>query len=503
MGNALVQRHLPKFLQIKTQPRRFRKEVLFDSSDSQYRAWYAWLRKEFNVTQVSIHNSSTEAKTIKLWGANQGRGISTPTASDVEDHILADTITTEGGIHPQGIIINPANGYSYVANQLSNNVSILNTEGQLISLVALEPSNFPGYNYPVALTANTNSSSPNFGKVYVVGSVANTVSIIDLNHQLSATLAVGSRPLAIAFNTVNQNLYVANLAENKVSVIDTVSETLIATLNVGQAPIAIGVNSVNGDVYVVNSGDNSLSVFDRNQVLINTINGIGNQPIAIAYHPLNEEMYVVATNSNEVFPIDALNYTVAAPIAVGTGPRSIVYNANNQFLYIGNRTDNTYTIIASDKSIRATLSLGVVNNSFAISQASNVLFSTNTFAGTIDIIAYASQSSSIRIDEDYHRKNQDFQHNPALLKHVKFILSSPQQFKMLKFQERSVNGSLRERSISSGNYQSPQNYLNVSEVYEVEGQIIDGSTTWIFDVAPLQTITILIYYRQFKMYQLL
>lgn len=468
-----------------------------------YRAWYDWLRKEFKVTQVRIHNSSTEQKTISLWGANQEKGISTPTASDVEDHVLTETITIGGGVHPQGILTNPANGLSYVANQLSNNVSILNAQGQVIHLVALEPSNFPGYNSPVALAVNTDSSSSNYGKVYVVGSVANTVSVIDLSHQLTATIAVGSRPLAIAFNAINQNLYVANFAENKVSVIDTVSETLSTTFEVGQGPIAIGINTINGEMYVVNSSDNSLRVYDLNHTLRSTINGLGSQPIAIAYHPLNKEMYVVAMDSNEIFAIDTLSYTVVASIAVGNGPKSIVYNTNNQFLYIGNKTDNTYTIIAADKQIRATLSLGTVNNSFAINQASNILFSTNTSAGTIGIIAYASQSSSISIDEDYLQKNQDFQYNPALLKHVKFVLSGSEQFKLLKLQERSINGSLKESPISFSSYQSPQSYLNVSEVYQMEGRIIDGTTTWIFNIAPLQTITILLYYRQFKMYQLL
>lgn len=505
VGNALVQRCLPKVVRSKTQPQQKGQKIQKQKQKGKtlYQDWYTSLRKEFKVTQVSIRNSSSEEKTISLWGAHQGGLLSTPSPSDVEDHVLTSSISTGVGIHPQGVAVNPANGFTYIANQLSNTVSIINADGQLISSVQLEPANFPGYNSPVALAVNTNSSSSNFGKVYVVGSVANTVSVIDLNHQLTATIAVGSRPLAIAFNPINHNLYVANFAANKISVIDTVSQSLSTTLSVGQAPLAIGINSDNGDLYVANSSDNSVSVFNQDHTPITIITGIGTMPVSMAYHPLNKEVYVVATGSDEVFPIDTLSYTASAPIAVGASPYSIAYNTNNQFLYIGNRADNTYTIIAPDKSIRATLSLGVVNNGFAINQTSNTLFSSNTAASTIDIIGYAIQSTSIHIDEDYLQTNRDFQHNPALVKHAKFVLSSPQRFKVLKIREKGIRGSIKEHPISFSNHQSPQNYLNTTEVFEMEGKIIDGSTSWIFDIAPLQTITILIYYKQFKMYQLI
>ena len=37
----------------------------------------------------------------------------------------------------------------------------------------------------------------------------------------------------------------------------------------------------------------------------------------------------------------------------------------------------------------------------------------------------------------------------------------------------------------------------------MEGSMIDGLNSWIFKIAGLQTITLLVYYRQFEMYHLL
>ncbi|MCB0541509.1 MAG: YncE family protein, partial [Bacteroidetes bacterium] len=48
------------------------------------------------------------------------------------------------------------------------------------------------------------------------------------------------------------------------------------------------------------------------------------------------------------------------------------------------------------------------------------------------------------------------------------------------------------------NYKSPQNYLDVAEVTAVRGDVIDGKSTWEFKIAPGQTITILVYYKQLQ-----
>lgn len=498
VGDAMVKEYLPKTIRVKTKP----KKKLTPEQD-----WYAWLRKEFDITQVTITNTSTEEKTIRLWGAHKGLSVSPPAPGDVEDHEVISMVTIPAavgvGVHPQGLAINPANGFAYVANQLSNNVSVISPQGQVVTVIQLQPSSFPGFNSPVAVAVNTKSSSPNFGKVYVVGSVSNTVSVIDLSHNVTNAIGVGTRPVAIAFNPVNDNLYVANLAGDDVTVIDTTSETVSTTLPAGQDPLGVGINPNNGDIYVTNSGDDTVSVFDSGDLPVTTILGVGTKPVSIIHHTINNEMFAVATNSNEVIPIDPNLYTTSPGIAVGNSPYTIAFNTNNDFLYVGNRDDETYTVIAPNKTIRATVNMGDVNIGFGINQTENVLFSSDTATNTVNVIGYSPQSSSITIDEDFAQKSEDFQHNPALVKHVKFVLSGTERFKVLTLREERVTGTIKNIPLSFRNYDNPQNFLNVSEVFGMEGSMIDGINSWIFKIAGLQTITLLVYYKQFEMYNLL
>ena len=68
----------------------------------------------------------------------------------------------------------------------------------------------------------------------------------------------------------------------------------------------------------------------------------------------------------------------------------------------------------------------------------------------------------------------------------------------LKLIHQSPTGKQYVTLISFNNYKRPQNYLDVAEVTAVRGDVIDGKSTWEFKIAPRQTITILVYYKQLQ-----
>jgi len=478
---------------------------------TKYQSWSDQLAKEFSITQVTVTNTSSQSQTVSLWGADNHSFTTISAPEQVENHMVVATsrdqpITSNQQptiVHPQGIAINPVNGLAYVANQLSNNISVIATSGQITSVIPLQPTNLPGYTSPVAVAVHTKAGSPNYGKIYVAGSVSNTITIIDLQHQITTTIPVGNRPVALAFNPINEQLYVANLADDSITVIDTATETITTTLPIGKGPRAIAVHPNSGDVYVVNTKEDTISVFDNFHDLITVIRNVGIHPVNIAYHPTTNEMYVVSNGSNAVFPIDTLSYLSGTPIGVGDGPNAIAYNPYNNYLYIGNRNDQTFTILAPDKLLRATIPAPCINIGMAFHPTANLLFSTDTHAGTVNIIGYANQNNHLTINESYAETNRNFQHCPALVKHVKFVLSGTDRFKLLKVKDQNATGKEEHIPISLGNYNSPQNFQNVAELFEMDGSIIDGKISWLFPIAPKQTITVLVYYKQFKMYNLL
>jgi len=496
IGSSIALQSIPNLLHSKTKLKK-------RTTPSAYQSY---LQKEFSKTQVTIANSSTQEKLIRLWGANSSATISPPAPEDVEDHEIitnvAIPISLGVGVQPQGMAFNPKNGFTYVANQLSNNVTVIDKTGQVVAVVGLQPSSLPGFNSPVAIAVNSNTSSSNYGKVYVVGSVADTISVIDNSHSVINEISTGARPIAIAFNPVNEQLYVPNFAANNVTVIDTITEAVTTTLAVGTAPIGVGVNSSNGDIYITNSIDNSVSVFDSSNSSITTIAAVGTKPVSATYHPLNDEMFIVATDSNNIYPIDATNHTLGAAIATGNSPYTSIYNSSNEFIYVGNQDDDTFTIIATNHSVRSTVNVGGnINIGFIFSPSENQLFVSDTTSNTVNIIGYAAVSSSITINEDYDEKAQNFLHNPAIVKHIKWVLSGDARFKILQFVEETPTGLRKSTPISHENYKSPQNYSNVSEMTELEGTMIDGKTSWLFKIGGLQTITFIVYYRQFQFEQ--
>ncbi len=464
--------------------------------------WNAALQKNYITTQLTISNSSKQEKAISLWGGNSGKSVSPPAADEVEDHTVVHSVSIPKGsgkaVHPQGMAVNPVNGFVYVANQLSNTVSVITTSGAVVTVIKLHPSQFPGYNSPVAVAVNTKTDSPHYGTVYVVGSVANTVSVINLSHQVINEIAVGVRPLAIAFNPVNENLYVSNVVDDTVSVIDTHTETLSTTLSVGEHPMGIGINPVNGDTFICNSGEQSVSVFNHENTPVTTIIKVGRKPTTILYHPVNNQMYLVATNSDRIIVIDSDHYTVASLIHVGRNPYQILFNSNNNFLYVGNRTDNTYSIIAPDNSIRKILPLTNVNIGLGIHQEENILFSSDTQTNTIHLIGYQDQSSSITINEDVAQKQEEFKHRPVQVKHMKVIVSKGNLYGVFRLQQKTISGSSISKTLSLSNYNSPQQFLNTYEIFDMDGAIIDGRNSWNFKMMGEQSMTLLIYYKKIQ-----
>jgi YVTN family beta-propeller protein len=80
----------------------------------------------------------------------------------------------------------------------------------------------------------------------------------------STNIPVGNTPLYVAANTTTHRIYVTNLNDNTVSVIDGNSNTVVATVPVGNAPMGIDVNAVTNLIYVASSGSSFVSVIDGN-----------------------------------------------------------------------------------------------------------------------------------------------------------------------------------------------------------------------------------------------
>jgi YVTN family beta-propeller protein len=450
------------------------------------------LRKSHDAIQVAITNSSTKERQITLWGTNTP--VSVPLQEDVEDLKQGNEIPL--GIHPQGVICNPFNSLVYAADQLSNTVTVCTPEGAIVKTISLEPTGFPGICSPVDFAAHTISGKLAFGKVYVVCSVANTVITLNTNLELSAIVTVGTRPVAITFNPINELVYIANLASNNVSVLDTNTGLVILTIPVGVHPSALLVNPNNGDVYVANRASNSVMVYDKNNIYVTTINGL-NVPIALFWHPVQMQVYVTLENANEIVRLDPVTHEVLNPIALPNRHRTIALHPGNGFLYVtGNGTITVLDILGN---VKAVISASGINIGFIIHPDNYTLFWTSTTASVLKAASVSKESSFISTDYDgLNTQLNEFRNHPPTISHVKIIVSGSKPLSNLIVREFSISGKQKDTPISISSYRSPQHFLNVFEVDAFRQTTIDGFTQWIFAMPALTSATLLIYYKPFR-----
>ncbi len=180
--------------------------------------------------------------------------------------------TFKVGRQPTHIAVNITTNKVYVDNVLDNTVSVIDLNvNKVIATVPLASK-------PAGLAVN-----PSTNRFYV--SVKGGVAVYDgADNSLITTIPVSGTPSIIAinaepFNPNNLNIYVQDLADNEVHVIDTASDQVIAELPVSHPGNGIVVDPATNQIFVSSASPSggSVSVFDGTSYqLINTITLPGN-----------------------------------------------------------------------------------------------------------------------------------------------------------------------------------------------------------------------------------
>jgi YVTN family beta-propeller protein/VCBS repeat-containing protein len=78
---------------------------------------------------------------------------------------------------------------------------------------------------------------------YVANQSSNIVSVIDSNNEVVSTITVGSAPTGVAASPDGSKVYVTNRSTGKLSVIDTNTNKVVSTITVGSAPTGVPFTS--------------------------------------------------------------------------------------------------------------------------------------------------------------------------------------------------------------------------------------------------------------------
>jgi len=294
------------------------------------------------------------------------------------------------GSNPAAVAVDPAAGTVYVANLGSNSVSVIDAATNTVTATI-----------PVGTAPDGVAVDPATGTVYVtnlgvdadpgVSTDDGTVSVIDAaTGTVTATVAVGSYPAAVAVDPATGTVYVANENDASVSVIDTATKTVTATIPVGGLAVAVAVDPAAGTVYVANGG--GLSVIDAATGTVTATIGTVSPPTAVAVDPATGTVYLATTGGTPVEVIDAATNTVTATIGVGLFPDAVAVDPAAGTVYVASEGDggfgaSTVSVIdAATGTVTATIHIGSPT-ALAVDPATHALYAVYLASDGVTVVS--------------------------------------------------------------------------------------------------------------------
>ena len=308
--------------------------------------------------------------------------------------LLADSLpasaqivaATDGpGGTPTAVAVNPATNKIYVANELGQNILVI--DGATNSSTVI---NTPGSG-PSAIAVN-----PRTNTIYAVNQNNNTVTVINGATNAISSVNAGGSPFAIVVNPSTNTIYVASQCDpiavplcgnGLITVINGAdnSTTAFTAGNAGDSALALAANPVTNTIYVAESRGNNVAVIDGASNTITTI-ATGNFPVAVAVNPVTNKIYAVNQTDGTVTVIDGSSNTVTSTISVGTQPSAVAVNSVTNKIYIANAGSNSVTVIDATANTTTTVTVGLGPRNVAVNSATNQIYVADYTGGAVSVI---------------------------------------------------------------------------------------------------------------------
>lgn len=175
------------------------------------------------------------------------------TVTVVDPHARSEVGRILVGWKPMGIAVDPDGERLYVANEGSNDVSIVDVR------TAAETSRVKVGKGPWAMACSGD-------RLYVVNARNKTMSVVDTDaRQVLDTVRTGGRPWSVVASPSGDRVYVST-NDSTVSAIDTRTLDTVATIEVGHHPVETSLNPSGTRLYAANRISQSITVIDTTEL---------------------------------------------------------------------------------------------------------------------------------------------------------------------------------------------------------------------------------------------
>ncbi len=217
------------------------------------------------------------------------------------------------GRNPTGLALNQKGSRLYVANSGDDTVSLIDTKTSTVI----------GNPLPVGAVPYGVVASHDGHRLYVSAEGAGTVEVVDLAKKVTATIALGGAPTALALNQPGTRLYVADFLSGQARTINTVQLKASAKVPAGAGTIALALSENGNELYAANSGSGTVSVIDTAKSKVTGTILVGLGPHGLALSSTGARLYAANNGSHTVSVINLAKKTIMATVPVDAGPADV------------------------------------------------------------------------------------------------------------------------------------------------------------------------------------
>jgi DNA-binding beta-propeller fold protein YncE len=166
----------------------------------------------------------------------------------------------------------------------------------------------------------------------------------------------------------------------------THADAVVATLNVGSGPTAMAVNTRNGDVYVAQSlAENVLVISGSSNNIVANVSGF-DFPRDLAFDPANGNVYVGA-ETNNLYVMNGSTGAITADITNVNYSDAAVYDPGNGDLYLANGANNLVDVLqTSNDSLVATVKVDGPTYALAYDPANGDIYAAQPLNSVVSVI---------------------------------------------------------------------------------------------------------------------
>jgi len=307
------------------------------------------------------------------------------------------------GNTPRAVAVNTATNRVYVANEFSNDVTVIDGATNIVTTVPVGPR--PQY---IAVSAATN-------RIFVSNAGDATLSVID-----GSTLAVKTLPIGgngpIAINERRNQIYVVRLGTaDEVTIVDGAKLTWYTAATDSYAPVDLALDEAGDKLYVANYATGDVRIVDLTStsdfpptVSIN----VWSHPTNLALNAAAKKAFVITEDSRGPISIidTATNKAVSfAPAGHAQGPRAVVVNpiTNKAYAAFANEVvvidGNTNALTFLPMPTPVALAVNPANNRIYAPSATGSLTIIDGATNALSSLAIPTGARAVAVNVTTHR----------------------------------------------------------------------------------------------------